>query len=180
MTRKYKFYKFRHENAFGKVLEYIMAVAINTFLPMLLCFALQIVISLLGLSQYVSVDFMFYLTIFSLFVGFVFAIIYTVKYKGIILYDDHLEICRYTLAGNVPRTVIKIDYNEITSVYNSYYNLRANRAKAKKSIMYCVDCKNYIELTIRGGKQMLFSIENQKDFVEEIVKRANLPGNEGD
>lgn len=180
MTSKYKSYKFRYENGLGKVLQYHVSTVVNIFLPVLLSFALQMIISLLGLSQYVTVDSMFYLTVFSFFVGFVFAIIYTVKFKGVILYDDHLEICRYTLVNNVPKMVIKIDYNEIRSVYNSYYNLRADRAKARKSLLYFGDCKNYIELTIRGGRMFLFSIENQKDFVEEIVKRANLPGNEED
>lgn len=74
------------------------------------------------------------------------------------------------LQKNKPK--IKIDYSDVSSVYNSSYNIRYDRRKARKTFI-AGDYSYYVELTLKGGKQFCFSVEEQKEFVDELIFRVH-------
>lgn len=64
-------------------------------------------------------------------------------------------------------------YSDIASVFNNTYNLRYNRKKARKTFI-AGDLSDYIELTLKGGKQFCFSVYNQTEFLDELLKRREM------
>lgn len=55
---------------------------------------------------------------------------------------------------------------------NGTFNLRYDRRKARKSFIVG-DYTDYVELTLIGGKQFCFSVDNQDDFLNELLLRRN-------
>lgn len=128
--------------------------------------------SLSGITKYFSVELMMVFLGFSILLGIILALKFCCCFKGVILYDSYLEITTQTIGLGKNKPKFKINYSDIESVFNSTYNLRYDRKKARRTFL-AGDLSNYIELTLRGGKQFCFSVDNQRDFIEEILIRMN-------
>lgn len=167
---KAKIYYFRYSNFSDKFANGFFSFFTNLGTPIVTFYVVAIAMGVCGITKYFSVELMMALLCFSIILGVFFAIKFCFCFKGIILYDDYLEITTQTLGLGKKKPKFKINYSDITSVYNSTYNLRYDRKKARKSFI-AGDFSNYVELTLKGGKQFCFSVESQKEFVEELLTR---------
>ena len=93
-----------------------------------------------------------------------------VELKSVELHNE-LEKAYSKSFEPLPNKII-IRYDDISSVFQNTYNLRYSRKKARKTFI-AGDYQDYVELTLKGGKQFCFSVENQKEFIEELKKRRN-------
>lgn len=128
---------------------------------------------LLGLLKRMPLEFSFVLFSLSIVIGVICAIRYCVCFKGVTLYDSYMEITTQNLGFGKERPKIKIMYSDIASVFNNTYNLRYNRKKARKTFI-AGDLSDYIELTLKGGKQFCFSVYDQTEFLDELLKRREM------
>ena len=75
----------------------------------------------------------------------------------------------------------KIKYDDIESCSTVPKKPRNNEEWNEMRIYPMGGVSNeYIRIETKYGNKYLFSVENQKDFADELIKRANLPGNEKD
>lgn len=128
--------------------------------------------SICGVGKYLSIEMWMVLLGISVVLGIISVIKYFCSYKGVILYDTYLEIATHTFGFAKNKPKIKIDYSDVSSVYNSSYNIRYDRRKARKTFI-AGDYSYYVELTLKGGKQFCFSVEEQKEFVDELIFRVH-------
>lgn len=112
------------------------------------------------------------LTGVAVIVGIICTIKYCVGFKGIILYDTYMEITTQILSTGKNKPKFVINYSDIDSVYHSTFNIRYDRRKARKSFI-AGDMDDYIELTLKGGKQFCFTVDNQSDFLQEVMNRMS-------
>lgn len=168
---KAKAYDFRYTNTISKLLQHIFSIIANTSYPVVICILLFFIMSICDVVKYLSLWMIVVMFSVSAISGVILTIKYFVTYKGIILYDSYMEICKNSLVDRNFKMVLKIDYDNILSIYNSSVNLRQDRKKAKNLITVFGDYSNYVEVTLKGGKQFCFSIEEQDDFVKEVIKR---------
>lgn len=167
-----KAYDFRYQTKASKLFGELSSIIANICIPLFYSLIATGLTITFKLSEYLNM--WVYVIIFSIavVVSIVLTIRYFVNYKGVILYDDHLEISRYTrAAGNKRKMNIDISYSDIESVYNSKENLYSNRRLARNFLVPGGDLSDYIEITLKGGKKFLFSIENQQEFVDEIINK---------
>lgn len=170
---KVKIYNFKYTNSIDKFSKGFFSFFTNLAVPIVTFYIIAIAMGLCGVTKYFSVELMMILLFFSIIVGLIFALKYCFCFKGIILYDSYLEITTQTLGLEKNKPKIRINYTDIASIYNSTYNLRYDRRKARKSFI-AGDFSNYVELTLKGSKQFCFSVENQEEFVNEINKRIQF------
>lgn len=170
---KVKLYKFRYHNKTEKFTEVFFSVCTNFAVPIITFILITIALSIIGVNEYMNEGLWMALLFISIVLGIVMVLKYSFSFKGVILYDNSLEILTHTFGlGGSSRPKIVIKYSDITSIYNSTYNLRYDRKKAKRSFLVG-DYTYYTELTIRGGKQFCFSVDNQELFVGELINRVN-------
>lgn len=131
---------------------------------------------LCGISKHFSVELMMVLLVLSIIIGLFFAIKFCFCFKGVILYDSYLEITTQTLGLGKNKPQYRINYSDIASVFNSTYNLRYDRKKARKTFI-AGDFSNYVELTLKGGKQFCFSVDKQIEFIDELLSRVEASNN---
>ena len=132
---------------------------------------------LCGITEHFGIELMMVLLVLSILFGLFFAIKFCFCFKGVTLYDSSIEISTQVLGVGKNRPKITIYYSDIASVFISSYNLRYNRRKARKTFI-AGDLKNYVELTLKNGKQYCFTVEEQDDFINEIAIR--MKENEAD
>lgn len=163
-------YDFRYSSAIAKAVEVFLSALSNLLAPIFLCFAAFMIMSLTGIEKYL--DFEVYATLFclSLILGIILVIRYCFIYKGVTLYNNSLEITSHSLGNLKPKVVV--NYSDISSVYNNRTDIRYNRRKARKTFI-AGDYKNYVELTLKNGKQFCFSVENQEEFIDDLLYRIN-------
>lgn len=170
---KPKVYNFRYYSKAEKFTEAFFSACTNFAVPIITFILISIALSIIGANKYMNISLWMALLFTSVILGFVMVLKYFFSFKGVILYDNSLEILTHTFGlGGSNRPKIVINYSDITSIYNSTYNLKYDRKKAKGSFLVG-DYTYYTELTIRGGKQFCFSVNNQEEFVKELIKRSN-------
>ena len=167
---KIKMYNFRYQNPAQKFTLAIMNFVSNFAYPIILCWIVIFVMALCGVLHYLTMELCLLLLGISAVFGLIFALKYTFGYKGVILYDTYMEIIMNSIVGHKPKIVIQ--YAEIASVYNSNYNLRYDRKKARRSFLVG-DYSYYVELILNGGKEFCFSTEKQQELTEELIFRVN-------
>lgn len=167
---KIKIYYFRYSNASDKFANGFFSFFTNLAMPIVTFYMIAIALGLCGITENFSVELMMALFAFSIILGLIFAIKFCFCFKGVVLYDSYLEITTQTLGFGKNKPKIIINYSDIASVFNNTYNLRFDRKKARKTFI-AGDFSNYVELTLKGGKQFCFSVERQKEFVDELLYR---------
>lgn len=167
---KTKKYCFRHSSFGEKLGTGFFSFFTNLGIPIVAFYVISIVMGLFGITEHFSVELMMVLLVISILLGLFFAMKFCFCFKGVILYNSCLEIVTQTLGFGKDKPKITICYSEIASVFVSSYNIRYNRKKARKSFI-SGDYTNYVELTLKDGKQYCFTVENQEDFVKEVVSR---------
>lgn len=170
---KASIYCFKYPNIGEKLGNGFFSFFANLAIPIVAFYIIAIAMSLSGIIKYFSVELMMALLAFSVILGVIFAVKFCFCFKGIVLYDSYIEITTQTLGFGKNKPKIKINYSEISSVYNSTFNLRYDRRKARKTFI-AGDLSNYVELTLTGGKQFCFSVENQEEFLEDVINRTNI------
>lgn len=167
-----KVYSFRYSNKADRLIGGLFSFFTNIGVPIVAFFVIAIAMSLCGIIKYLTVELVMALLIFSIILGIVFALRFCFCFKGVILYDTYLEIITHSFGAAKSKPKFEIEYSEIASVFNSTFNLRYDRKKARKTFL-AGDFSYYVELTLRGGRQFCFSVENQENFVEELILRVN-------
>lgn len=171
-----KVYNFKYSNSSDKFANGFFSFFTNLGIPIVTFYIIAIGMSLCGITKHLSVEFMMILLIFSILLGIICAIKYCVGFKGVVLYDSYMEITTQTLGLGKNKPKFKINYSDIASIFNSTYNLRYDRRKATRTFL-AGDLSNYVELTLKGGKQFCFSVENQEEFLHELLFRQKLLNN---
>lgn len=167
---KVKIYNFRYQNTAQKIALNIMNFVATIAFPVILCWIIFIIMALCGVLHYLTMELCLVFLGISAVIGLIFAFNYAFGFKGVIIYDSYIEIINRNIVLNNPK--IKINYSDIACTYNSYQNIRANRRKINKTF-FVGDPTNYVEITLYGGKQFCFAVENQKEFVDEIISRVS-------
>lgn len=165
-----KSYKFRYNNTGQKCAQWLKEACKNFFAPIIICCLIFFCMGFTGTAKYISTEMGGLLFNISVIIGFFMLLVYSVIPKKVTLFDNHLEIATgsFFLKNKSPK--IKINFNEITSVFESTDNLKYNKFKMKNSFL-AGDYSNYVELTLKGGKQFCFSVENQSEFVENVIQK---------
>lgn len=170
---KPKVYYFRYKNFIDKFLMGLMTFLSNLGIPVILFYAFAAFLGALGILRHFTYELVLELLGLSIVIGIICAIRYCVCFKGVTLYDSYLEITTHSLGFGKDKPKIKINYSDIVSAFNSTYNLRYDRRKARKTFI-AGDFSDYIELTLKGGKQFCFSVYNQTEFLDELLKRREM------
>lgn len=173
---KEKIYYFRYSNFFDKFAGGFFSFFTNLGIPIVAFYIIAIAMGLCGITKHFSVELMMVLLVLSILFGLFFAIKFCFGFKGVILYDSYLEITTQTLGIGKNKPKFKINYSDVASVFNSTYNLRYDRRKARRTFI-AGDYSNYIELTLKSGKQFCFSVDNQTEFLDELLNRIELFNN---
>lgn len=165
-----KSYAFQYPNLFEKIFNGIIIFLGNFATPIVGCYLFCVCMSIFGLSNHMPAEMYFTLLGLSIILGIIFMFKYCFSFKGVTLYSSSIEISTQVLGFGKNRPKITIYYSDIASVFISSYNLRYNRRKARKTFI-AGDLKNYVELTLKNGKQYCFTVEEQDDFINEIAIR---------
>ena len=168
-----KIYYFRYKNFSEKLASGFISFLSNLAIPIVSFYAIIFLLGLFGLLKHTPLEFSFVLFSLSIVIGVICAIRYCVCFKGVTLYDSYMEITTQNLGFGKESPKIKIKYSDIASVFNSTYNLRYDRRKARKTFI-AGDLSDYVELTLKGGKQFCFSVYDQTEFLDELLKRREM------
>ena len=166
-------YKFRYSSTGQKCAQWLKEACKNFFAPIVICCITFFCMGLTGTAKYISTELGGLLFNISVIVGFILVLVYSVIPKKVTLSDNHLEIATGSFFLKHKSPKIKINYSEVTGVLESTDNLKYNKFKMKNSFL-AGDYSNYVEITLKGGKQFCFSVENQSQFVAELNQRREL------
>lgn len=169
---KAKIYDFKYSNIGHKLAVGFFSFCANLAVPIVTFYIILFAMGLCGIGKYLSIELWLAFFVFSVTLGIILAIRFCFCFKGVILYDSCLEIITQNIGFGKNKPKITINYSDIASVFNSTFNIRYDRRKARKTFI-AGDYSNYIELTLKGGKQFCFSVENQKEFLDELILRMN-------
>jgi hypothetical protein len=167
---KIKMYNFRYSNFSDKFANGFFSFFTNLATPIIVFYLIAIAMGLCGITKNFSTELMMALMILSIILGIICAFRFCFCFKGIVLYDSYLEIVTHTFGGAKKKPKMAINYSDIASVFNNTFNLRYDRIKARKTFI-AGDFSNYVELTLKGGKQFCFSVYNQEEFINELLSR---------
>lgn len=170
-------YDFHYTSMSQKISAGFISFFANLGFPIITLYIVALGMSISGIIKILNMDIMMILVLFSIILGIIYAAKFCCCFKGVILYDTYLEITTQTLGFGKNKPKIKVDYCDILSVYISTYNIRYDRKKARKSFI-AGDYSNYVELTLNGGKQFCFSVDNQTEFIENLRCRIMKNNNE--
>lgn len=171
-----KTYKFRYNSKSQKLAKWLAEACKNFFAPIIICLITFFCMAFTGTEKSMLPQLGILLFYTSVILGVIMVVIYSVLPKKVSLFSEHFEIVTGGILSKRKSPKIKINYSDIASVCESTYNLKNDKVKMKNSFL-AGDYTNYVELTLKGGKQFCFSVDNQTEFVAELIKRANLPGN---
>lgn len=164
---------FRYFNRSFKILCTILVPLQNFILPPIIASFFIRVIGLIGLGQYFNNDLIIsIIQKIVIFVSILWAAIYIFFRKGVFLYDDYLVIARYTITLRNWKNRIKIKYDDIDHVNVNYTDLRFTKHHGSL-LVPCGDNTYNVEITLKNGKKYFFSIENQEEFVSELLSRMD-------
>ncbi|MCH5315660.1 MAG: hypothetical protein J1E81_07085 [Eubacterium sp.] len=169
---KVKIYTFKYSNFGEKFANGFFSFFTNLAMPIVTFYLIAIGMGISGITKHLSPEIMMALLVLSILLGIIFAVRFICCFKGVVLYDSYLEITTQTLGFGKNRPKYKINYSDIASAFISTYNIRYDRRKARKSFI-AGDYSNYVEITLRGGKQFCFTVEDQEEFFEELIQRVN-------
>lgn len=130
-----KMYYFRYANKFDKLLQGFLQFGTNFCVPILASFAFAFMIGFVGLGKYVDAGFATGVVLCSIVVGIFCALRYCFSFKGVILYDEHMEIITHSLGFGKSKPKIIINYVDIYSAYNSTFDLMYDRKKSTRSFI---------------------------------------------
>lgn len=165
-----KAYDFQYTSTSYKILSGFISFFSNLAFPIVTLYIVAFGMALSGIIKHLTVEIMMALLGVAVLLGIIYSFKYCFGFKGIILYDTYLEITTQTLGFGKNKPKIKINYCDVASVFNSTSNIRYERKKARKTFI-AGDYSNYIELTLNGGKQFCFSVDNQTEFVDNLCSR---------
>lgn len=171
-----KAYDFRYSDFSVKFISGLTSFCSNLMIPIVLFYIIAAGMSIAGVLKHLTVELVMLLLVFSGVVGLFFAIKYCCCFKGIILYKDYLEITTQTLGFGKSKPKIKINYSDIENIFNNTNNIRYDRKKARKAFI-AGDYNYYVELTLKGGKQFCFSVDNQEKFIDDVIERMHIKNN---
>ena len=167
-----KAYDFRYKSKGQRISEIVQGGAMNMLLPIIPAFVIWVILLNLKITKYF--DLPVYLIVLSILfvVGIALNIRMFANYRGVILYDDYLEISRYYRTGIKDRMNIIVPYKDIESINIQLVNRINIRQEHNNFRRYhCTlggDYDNYVKLILKNGRQYCFSVENQTEFVETI------------
>lgn len=170
MAMKNNSYKFRYENKGQKICQMLKEAVKNFFTPIIICCFIFFCMGATNTAKYIPSELGGLMFDISVIIGIVMVLIYGVLCKGVILSDDHLEITTRSILNAGKKPKIKISYNEIANVTECVENIKSNKLKMKNAFL-TGDCSDYVEITLKGGKQFCFSVENQEEFISELLSR---------
>lgn len=171
-------YKFRYLSSLDKfkavILGFVQNFSITMFVIYLIVLLLGKILALFGINS-LSESENFVSTILTITFGisFVLGILYWILKKGVFVYDDRLILAKYTFVPFNFKPRITVNYYEIESVNVNYYNIAVTKYRYSM-VTLCGDKAYNVELTLKNGKKYFFSIENQEQFVEELIERVNV------
>lgn len=168
-----KYYEFRYKSKFTKVIVQIIDILTALLGPSLTVGFTILVLDVNGLTAHWPTELYIVLLGIATISGIIFAVKYCTALKGVILYSDHLSIDRYAINDFHLKPNIKIYYKDIKCIYNSREIIRQYSWKARKAVVSGGDKKYFIELTLNGGKNLYFPVENQEEFYGELLERVN-------
>lgn len=168
-----KFFEFRYKSKYAKFFNGLLS-AISCFIyPPIITIVFILILKFFGISNRWPGWMITALLLVSIVFGIVFVVIYFTNDKGILLCDSYFVIERYSINDFHPIPNMKIFYKDIKYVYNSRETIGLHTMKARKALVSGGDLSYYVEIGLKGGKEIFFSIENQEDFVEELIHRIN-------
>ena len=166
-----KFYEFRYNSRTEKRISSVLNFANCLIYPIIVTFIFLTILLFLGLRKswpdWISPA-MYGIAAVA---GIVMAVIYATNMKGVLVGDDCIEIQRYSVTDFHFIPNIEIRYEDIVSIYNSNQRIPRGSWKAKKFLIVGGDLSNYVEIVLKGGKEFNFSVENQKEFVNDVISR---------
>lgn len=170
---KAKVYYFRYSHFIDKLVSGFFSLCGNFVMPIIALFIILTGMGITGINKYINDEILVALMSVSVLAGLFFAFKYCFCFKGVVLYDTYLEITTQNLGFGKDKPKFTINYSDIVSAYNSNFNLRYDRRKAKRSLI-AGDYSDYIEITLKGGKQFCFSVDRQTEFLDELLYRMEL------
>ena len=173
-----KFYEFRYNSSAERKIAIVLNFANCLIYPIIVTFVFLTILLFLGLRK--SWPDWISLAMYGIaaVAGIVMAIIYTSNMKGVLVGDDCIEIQRYYVSNFHFIPNIKIRYEDIVSIYNSNQRIPRGSWKAKKFLIVGGDLSNYVEIALKGGKKFNFSVEDQEEFVNDVINRIQKFQNE--
>ena len=165
-----KTYKFRYNSKSQKLAKWLAEVCKNFFAPIIICLITFFCMGATNTAKYIPSELGGLMFDISVIIGIVMVLIYSVLPKKVSLFSEHFEIVTGGILSKRKRPKIKINYSDIAGVCESTYNLKNDKVKMKNSFL-AGDYTNYVELTLKGGKQFCFSVENQSECVYELNQR---------
>ena len=180
MKDKIKFYEFASEQpSVYRVIDNISVFISLPIIPLFLYYVVYIFLEkIIGENFLPSVLHKTFMII-AVFLGILWLIKYKTSLKGVWLYDNYLQIDRHFFSKRYTFNLNpKIKYDDIESCSTVPKKPRNNEEWNEMRIYPMGGVSNeYIRIETKYGNKYLFSVENQKDFADELIKRANLPGN---
>lgn len=167
-----KYYKFRYKSKLNKLVGRILDVLSLLIVPPFFATFFILFLSVNGLTEHWNSWMFMAFFVASLIVGVVLSIRYAVNYKGVIVGDSYIEIDRYAASNFNLKMNFIISFDEIRSVYINKREMDY-RDKLKKSLISGADLSSYVEITLFGGKQYCIPVENQEEFVKDVISRVN-------
>ena len=166
-----EFYEFRYNSNAERKIANVLNVFTCFIYPIVITFIFLTILLFLGLRR--NWPDWIPLTMYGIaaFAGIVMTVIYTSNIKGVLVGDDCIEIQRYYVTDFHFIPNIKIYYYDIESIYNSNQRIPRGSWKAKKFLVGGGDLSYYVEIILKGGKEFNFSVENQKEFVNDVITR---------
>lgn len=170
-------YKFRYINGTYKIIAFIGAVMQNFFFViaafMLLYYVVNKIITLIGVEDSdFNIVFNSAVRKAMPYCAFTASIVFCILKKGVFLYNDKLVIARYTFTLTNWNPRITISYNEIEHVNVNYSDLHFTRYRF--AVVNLSGDESYnIELTLKNGKKLFFSIQDQEEFCSQLELLMN-------
>lgn len=174
---KVKAYHFKYSHFRDRIVNGFFSFCANFATPIIMLYIILMAMALTGINKYLNMELLFALLGFSILLGIIMAIKFCFGFKGIVLYDSYLEIITQTIGLGKNRPKFKINYSDIASAFNGTFNLRYDRKKARRNFL-AGDLTDYIELTLKGGKQFCFTVENQSEFLSELITKLENAKND--
>ncbi len=173
-------YRFRYYNTTFKFLSYLLVPIVNIIIVSFVINLLMRLPNSLGFHNLIPKGKLLYICQNSIIaVSVIWNIMYVFFPKGVFLYQDHLIIARYCITLRNFRFRIKVNYNDINKANVNYSNLLLSRYYGSE-LVPLGDNKYNVELTLKNGKKLFFSIEDAEQFCEEIEYRCDRTKNTGE
>lgn len=176
MKNVIKYYEFSNDIKQYKVLDCISSFLVLPIAPIILYYFVKLMIieKIFG-DEFIPSN----INKVIVFVAFILGLIWLIKFKtslkGLFLYDNYLQIERHSFTKYYMFNINpKIKYSEITSCTICPKESRSYKEWNEKQLYFVGgSADEYVRLETKNDKIYCFCIENQEEFVEEVLRRKN-------